>query len=129
MDHPKVPIHGDLWYENLLIDTESGRLTGVVDFDQASIGDPAWDLATQLHCGREFAEQVFDAYPLKDPAMWWRAEKLFALRPFEALEWSLQRRNAVEFEDSLRKLYLVGVLPDTGMIRRTTAPWLGTSAE
>lgn len=128
MPHPMVPIHGDLWYENILIDPEAGRVSGVLDFDAAGIGDPAWDLATQLHCGRSFAELVFEAYPLKDASMWARAEALFQLRPFEGLDWAARHHDVEEFEDSLRKLQELGVLP-AGMIRKTTTPWLGTVAE
>jgi aminoglycoside phosphotransferase (APT) family kinase protein len=128
MPHSNVPIHGDLWYENILVDRESGRVSGVLDFDETSIGDPAWDLATQFHCGREFAQRVFEAYAPKDATMWARAEVLFQLRPFEGLDWAVRHQDAFEFEDGLRKLQEVGVLP-AGMIRRTTAPWLGTVAE
>ncbi len=128
MPHPDVPIHGDLWYENILINRESGRVSGVLDFDETSIGDPAWDLATQLHCGRVFAELVFEAYANRDDSLWRRAEALFQLRPFEGLDWAVRYKDAAEFEDGLRKLQEVGVLP-AGMIRKTTAPWLGTVAE
>ena len=129
MPHPNVPIHGDLWYENILIDPQSGRVSGVLDFDAACIGDPAWDLATQFHSGRAFAELVFKAYPVKDASIWALAEALFRLRPFEGLDWALQYKDVAEFEDSLKKLQEVGVLPEAGIIRTTTAPWLGTVAE
>ncbi len=129
LPHPEVPIHGDLWYENILLDPQSGRISGVLDFDQAGIGDPAWDLATQLHCGRDLAEFVFNAYAFKDATLWTRAQALFCLRPFEGLDWAARNNDAAEFEDSLKKLQEVGVLPDAGIIRSTTAPWLGTVAE
>ncbi len=129
MPHDDVPIHGDLWYENLLVDPQTGRISGVLDFDQAGIGDPAWDLAAQLHCGKRFAELVFEAYPFKDAALWRRAEALFRLRPFEGLDWAVRYKHAAEFQDGLRKLQEVGVLPAAGIMRTTTAPWLGTVAE
>lgn len=109
MTHPNVPIHGDLWYENILIDPTTGRLSGVLDFDEASIGDPAWDLATQLHCGHTFAEFVFEAYPFKNASMWARAEALFRLRPFEGLDWAVRFQDAAEFEDGLKKLEEMGL--------------------
>jgi aminoglycoside phosphotransferase (APT) family kinase protein len=63
-DHPYQPslVHGDLWYENVLFDAEQDRLVGVIDFENASIGDPALDLATQRYLGEPFAGAVFDAY-------------------------------------------------------------------
>lgn len=97
-------IHGDLWYENVLIDTDTRRLCGVLDFEKAGIGDPAWDLATQLHSGREFAEFVFRAYPGGDPPVWSRAERLFRLRPFEGLDWAARHGDKAEFQESLTKL-------------------------
>jgi aminoglycoside phosphotransferase (APT) family kinase protein len=127
MPHPNVPIHGDLWYENILIDPQTGRVSGILDFDATSIGDPAWDLATQLHCGQPFAKLVFHAYPFKDATLWGRAEALFRLRPFEGLDWAVRNNDTAEFGDGLRKLQEAGVLP--GMTRSTTTPWLGTSAE
>ena len=106
-----VFIHGDLWYENILVDARTGRLCGVLDFDAASIGDPAWDLATQIHLGVEFARMVFEAYPKNNAEMLRRARQLFQLRAFEGLDWAARNRDQVEFEESLRKLRDAGVLP------------------
>ena len=109
-DHRKVVIHGDLWYGNILIDRQSGHLSGVVDFDETSVGDPAWDLATQLHVSRAFTILVLDAYPLEKATMLERAEALFALRPFEQLDWADRHGDTAEFEEGLEKLYSAGVL-------------------
>jgi aminoglycoside phosphotransferase (APT) family kinase protein len=128
-DHQKVVIHGDLWYGNILVDRQTGCLSGVLDFDDTSIGDAAWDLATQLHLGRSFTALVLEAYPLEKATMLERAEALFALRPFEQLDWAYRQGNTAEFEEGLEKLYLAGVLPDTGMTWTTTTPCEGTSAE
>ena len=38
----KVPIHGDLWRQNIRVD-EEGYLSGIIDWEDASIGDPHWD--------------------------------------------------------------------------------------
>ena len=38
------------------------RLVGVLDFENAWIGDPAIDLATQRYLGERFAHRVMDAY-------------------------------------------------------------------
>jgi aminoglycoside 2''-phosphotransferase len=37
-------LHGDLSPDHFLADTEQARLTGVIDWGDARIGDPAWDL-------------------------------------------------------------------------------------
>jgi len=109
-EYRAVVVHGDLWYENLLVDPETYRLAGVIDFDTTSLGDPAWDLATQLHCGVGFAQLVFDAYGDDDPEMWTRAQRLFQLRQFEGLDWAIRQGDAVEFEESIAKLRSAGVL-------------------
>jgi len=109
-EYQAVVVHGDLWYENILIDTETHRLAGVIDFEATSLGDPAWDLATQLHCGVEFASLVFEAYGPKDPGMWTRSQQLFQLRQFEGLDWAVHHGDAAEFEASVEKLRSVGVL-------------------
>jgi aminoglycoside 2''-phosphotransferase len=109
-DHTPTLIHGDLWYENMLVDRDSGRLTGILDFDRACIGDPAWDIATQLHCGDDFARAVFDRYHGGTEDLWIRAHRLFPLRAFEGLAWAIRNSDEAEFEESLGKLRACGVL-------------------
>lgn len=106
----EVMIHGDLWFENILIDPETGRLSGVLDFDAASIGDPAWDLATQLHLGAEFFRLVLEAYPNKSAELSERAHWLFQLRCFEGLDIAIRRGDRAEFEESIEKLRHAEVL-------------------
>jgi aminoglycoside phosphotransferase (APT) family kinase protein len=54
-EYEPVLRHGDLWYENILVDGATGRVSGVLDFEHVAIGDPAQDFATQLHLGAGFA--------------------------------------------------------------------------
>ncbi len=63
-DYPYSPAlgHGDLWFENMLYDDAQRRLTGIIDFENASIGDSAIDLATQKYIGWQFARSVIDSY-------------------------------------------------------------------
>ena len=103
-------IHGDLWFENILIDPGNGRLTGVLDFDTASIGDPAWDIATQLHFGPEFFRHVLNAYPDKSAELAERARWLFQLRCFEGLDIAMRQGDRAEFEESIDKLRQAQVL-------------------
>lgn len=41
-------IHKDLWAEHILVDPASGRSTGIIDWGDVAIGDPAVDLAFLL---------------------------------------------------------------------------------
>jgi aminoglycoside 2''-phosphotransferase len=109
-DSATAMIHGDLWFENILIDSANGRVSGILDFDTASIGDPAWDLATQLHLGPEFFRLVLDAYPNKSAELSERAYSLFQLRCFEGLDFAIRQDDRAEFQESIEKLRNAHVL-------------------
>ena len=72
----RVLVHGDLGCGHLLAGA-GGHLTGVIDWGDALIADPAYDLAALLaNCPRGFAERVIDAYEgpaSRDPDMRRRA--------------------------------------------------------
>ena len=58
-----VLIHGDLGTEHILCDRSLGTLTGVIDWEDASIGDPALDFAGLLATlGAGAVEEVLSAY-------------------------------------------------------------------
>ena len=38
-------VHNDLWAEHILVDSRSGRVSGIIDWGDAVIGDPAIDFA------------------------------------------------------------------------------------
>ena len=57
-------IHQDLSPEHLIADPRSGRLTGIIDWTDAMLGDPARDfVALVASKGWEFAENVLRNYP------------------------------------------------------------------
>ena len=73
---PRVLAHGDLGCAHILASAD-GCLAGVIDWGDALIADPAYDLAALLaECPRGFAERVIDAYEgpaSRDPDMRRRA--------------------------------------------------------
>jgi aminoglycoside 2''-phosphotransferase len=95
--------HGDPWYGNLLVD-ESGRLSGVLDWEGLEIGDPAADLAAQTYFGQPFVIAVLDHYGRVDPAFDRRIELLAQLREFGGVRISLELGDQAELADSLGKL-------------------------
>lgn len=107
-DYQPVVQHGDLWYENILVDHALHTVTGVLDFEQTAIGDPAQDFATQLHLGERFAAQVIDAYRAKggvlDETFHHRMRKLWELREFDGIQFAVQYDDSKEFEDAVGKL-------------------------
>ncbi|CAN5350471.1 N/A [soil metagenome] len=116
--------HGDLWYENILVDSHN-RLTGVIDFENLAIGDPAQDFATQIHLGRGFAVAVLDHYQaaggILDEGLRYRMQRLWELREFTGMRLAIHFEDQTEFDDALRKLRKGPILSMT--TRRETAIW------
>lgn len=57
-------IHGDFGTSNLLYDPDEMRICGILDFDEAGIGDPAVDYAAlRASYGESFFKLVLDVYP------------------------------------------------------------------
>ncbi len=67
---PPVWFHGDVAYGNLLV--KEGRLTAVIDFGTAGIGDPACDLAIVWHLFRGESREVFRNARSLDVGTWAR---------------------------------------------------------
>lgn len=61
-----VLTHGDFGTSNIIYDAKAGKISGVIDFGQAALDDPAIDIAS-LICpmgyGEDFAKHSLRAYP------------------------------------------------------------------
>ena len=82
-----VFIHGDLGCEHIFCDPQRGRLTGVIDWGDSIIGDPALDFVG-LHWGhgRVFTERVLEHYTgTIDAAFWQRIAFYNCYGPFSEL--------------------------------------------
>jgi aminoglycoside phosphotransferase (APT) family kinase protein len=56
-------VHNDLWAEHILIDPGSGGVSGIIDWGDAAIGDPAVDLAgLYTWYGESWLERVLESY-------------------------------------------------------------------
>lgn len=59
-------IHGDFGRSNILYDEREQRITGIIDFSELSLGDPAVDIAA-LACpvgyGEDFVRRFEHIYP------------------------------------------------------------------
>jgi hypothetical protein len=94
-------MHGDLAPEHVLCNT-AGLITGVIDWTDARIGDPAVDLAWLVHgTDSEFAGAVLGSYPAKDPAMVERARFYYQVVPWHVLLFGLEERRAELIESGL----------------------------
>jgi aminoglycoside phosphotransferase (APT) family kinase protein len=90
------------------VDEGATRLTGVVDFEDAALGDPAQDFATLLHLGESFAARVNAAHAaaggVLDATFAYRRRRLWELRELEGLAFAIRTADAAEIADALAKL-------------------------
>lgn len=82
--YKKVPIHGDLSASNILFDRAENRLSGVIDFTDAQMGDPAFDFAgIYWNYGPEYTRKVLSFYHIDESieAMFDRISTFYGLQP------------------------------------------------
>ena len=104
---PARLVHGDLWYENVLVDPVEDKVVGVVDFESAAVDDPAQDFAALMHLGEPFVERIVDAYVAAGGAPGasfdHRLRRYWELREMGGVRHAL-RYDPEELDDALRKL-------------------------
>lgn len=107
-EYTPVLQHGDLWYENILVDDSLRGVTGILDWEHAAVGDPAQDFATQLHLGEPFARMVVESYMRAggalDPGFEHRMPRLWQLREFGGIGFAVRFDDPIELEESIAKL-------------------------
>ena len=99
--------HGDLWYENILVDDTYTHVIGVVDFSNMRIGDPAVDLAPQYYLGKEFYDEVLLEYThIHKDDMWiaHRIRRHQELREISGLQYVIKNNLFDEYKDSIAKI-------------------------
>lgn len=63
-DFEPVLVHGDLALYHILYSPEENRITGVIDFGVAGLGDPATDLGSLINCyGETLIGKMVNNYP------------------------------------------------------------------
>jgi aminoglycoside phosphotransferase (APT) family kinase protein len=71
-------IHNDFKFDNLIFDPSLGAVTGVLDWEMATLGDPLKDLGTALSYWAQADDgagmQALPFGPTATPGMWTRAE-------------------------------------------------------
>jgi aminoglycoside phosphotransferase (APT) family kinase protein len=93
---PPVWVHGDISIGNLL--SRGGRLSGVIDFGNLAIGDPACDLWIAWSVFRGAARETFRSLLQYDPATWLRA-RAWTLWKALILAAGMTQTNAAEWTD------------------------------
>lgn len=82
--------HGDLGPEHVLVGP-SGDLIGILDWEEAAVGDPVWDFAWWLHEMPEEGERALAAYGgAPDATFRDRARTVWALMPWHEVRYGVQ---------------------------------------
>jgi aminoglycoside 2''-phosphotransferase len=98
----EVLTHGDLSDEHMLVSPGDGRLAGLIDFGDACLGDPAYDLTFFFAYGEASARRVRRLYDPAgaDPTLLDRARMSYARFRIEQL------RRAVDYPSQTAELLL-----------------------
>ncbi|MDD5068475.1 MAG: aminoglycoside phosphotransferase family protein [Candidatus Pacebacteria bacterium] len=100
---PKI-IHYDLNNKHILFDQTTGALTGIIDFSDIDIADPAADFAGLWDYGNLFAEQTFSFYSgQKDKDLLRRSKFPGLIRPIKHMLETKQGRKIPDGYEILRK--------------------------
>lgn len=101
-------VHGDLWYGNLLVSDDGQRISGILDWENLAVDDPARDFATLMHSGEAFTQAVMDAYEraggVLDQALIDRALWHWEFRELTGIALAVDAGNVAETHDAVRKL-------------------------
>jgi len=99
-------IHRDLGIPHVLWDPTREEITGVIDWGDACVGDPAVDFAGFLNdFGIDFGLKVLDSYRIERDSTFWRRVVFYArLVPFHELLYAITKRNKALVEDCLVRI-------------------------
>ena len=102
----KTVIHGDLTASNILYNKEKEGVSGIIDFTDAHIGDPAFDFAGFYWAiGPEFTKRVLSYYQGGDTeGIFKRVQSFYGLQPvFHELIYAVKAGHDVDWETAFEK--------------------------
>lgn len=105
---PLTPVHGDLSADHILF--QNRRLSGVIDWGDARVGDPALDFAALWYeLGETFARKTArHDTGWQDETFWIRADLYRKLAPLHGLLHALKQGNRQLWESNIRRLKEAG---------------------
>jgi aminoglycoside 2''-phosphotransferase len=83
-------IHADLGFENILVSPSSSRLSGVLDWGYAQIGDPALDFSHLIIDRAELGHEVVRLYGSNDPGFRKRVQWYVESEAFFDMMWGIE---------------------------------------
>lgn len=99
-------IHGDLGGEHILVDREAEQVTGIIDWEDACIGDPALDFVGLYSVGGEsLVEAVLDQYcGILGNNFWQRLVFYHAIIPYHQVRYGLEIGDVTQIQAGLLAL-------------------------
>jgi aminoglycoside 2''-phosphotransferase len=103
-DRPSRLVHRDLGMDHVLLDPESGRVSGVIDFEFISVGDPAIDfVGFRIDLGPQICRRAIDAYDLDlGPGFEERLDFYVWMGAVHAIRYGLETRDEELIEGAQR---------------------------
>lgn len=97
-------IHGDLTSRNMLFDPANGTATGILDWGDSSISDPALDFAGLFEVNKHLGERALELYGKADGEFRRRVDWYVRLIPFYEILWGVEQDWERFKEDGMRRL-------------------------
>lgn len=103
-----VMTHADLGAEHILCDPVQGRITGIIDWGDTQIGDPALDFTgLYFDLGGDFTRQVLERYDGDVGETFWERVSFYAwLIPFYEVLYGLEIEDRERLSNGLKQLRL-----------------------
>lgn len=102
----EVLTHADFGGDHILVDEHTGKITGVIDFGDIAIGDPAYDFYQQRsYYGDEFLKKMLSDYTLPvDNRFYSRVDFYEKVKPFHRIIGGINLGKGDELKLGLQKL-------------------------
>ncbi|AUI37410.1 aminoglycoside phosphotransferase family protein [[Bacillus] caldolyticus] len=107
---PKTIIHGDLTHKHILFDINKKQISGIIDFGDIQLGDPAYDLSgLYWDYGEQFFNKILNyySYPFKDLnyPIDKRVTSFYGKRLiFHDLLYAIEKKSVKDFNNGLKLL-------------------------
>ena len=106
-------IHADFTHHHILFNKQNKNISGVIDFGDAQIGDPAFDFAGLFYdFGREFTTSVYEQYSTlishDDPLLIHRITSFYQYSPLlHNIIYNFETKNELDFISGIEQLKVI----------------------
>lgn len=106
-------IHADFTHHHILFDKQNKTISGIIDFGDAQMGDPAFDFAGLYYdFGHEFTTSVYEQYSTlishHDPLLIHRITTFYQYSPLlHNIIYNFENKNELEFISGIEQLKII----------------------